>query len=164
MQAEPDSARLLKADAAMIDTLRAWFDSEEAVTNWGGPDFRFPFSRESFRQDCRWPELNSYALLDESNTIVGFGQFYPSNNYVRIARIGVNPDSRQRGYGRLLMLMLMTEGRRVLGLSDCCLFVMKDNVAASALYHSLGFEIADFPVDARLANVCEFMILKGHAE
>ena len=43
-----------------IEAVMTWFPDAEAVNSWGGPGFRFPFSPDSFREDCKLDQRRDY--------------------------------------------------------------------------------------------------------
>lgn len=142
---------------ADFDTLMGWFTTAADVQRWGGPDFRHPFTAESFRRDCHWPEMASYSLRDVNGMLQAFGQFYARDGHINLARIAVHPASRGQGIGRELVRRLMAAGRAALALQSWSLYVDRDNIAAIRCYRSLGFEIRPDPPGQKLAEVCFFM-------
>jgi ribosomal protein S18 acetylase RimI-like enzyme len=148
---------LITAQSADIDALMSWFPDQASVANWGGPNFRHPFNRETFREDCRWQTMASFVLRDEDTLQLGFGQLYERSGRTHLARISVNPEHRRRGIGQILVRKLMEEGERLLGLPDFSLFVLTDNPVACRLYTSLGFTIAEFPKGAPMRYICYYM-------
>ena len=150
------SATLVVADESHIVELLGWFQTNRDVVSWGGPMFRVPFTPESFAEDCRWRELDSFALIDDGR-MVAFGQYYLSYDAVRLARLAVSPGHRRQGYGEILIRELIGKGVKALKVSRACLFVMRDNEPALTLYQKLGFEIADYPPDAEMGDDCYFM-------
>ena len=140
-----------------MDALMAWFSSAAEVDVWGGPKFRYPFTPETFRTDCHWPEMASYCLRDADGGMCGFGQFYDRNGYMNLARLIVAPEQRGRGLGSELVTRLMDVAAEELTLDDFSLFVYRDNTPALKLYQSLGFEIQEYPPDQILAEKCFFL-------
>lgn len=151
------SAALLPADEGHIVELMSWFADGRELADWGGPDFQLPFTPETFDRDCRWRELASFVLLTEARQMVAFGQYYLSYDAVRLARLAVSPRHRRQGFGELLIDKLIEEGVQALGVSSACLFVIRSNESAFALYRKLGFEIAEYPPDAAMGDNCYFM-------
>ncbi len=148
---------LERADEATIDALMAWFGNPADVTAWGGPKFRFPFTPESFREDCHWPDMATFRLCDPDGRFCGFGQFYERNGRINLARLIVEPSRRGQGIGRRLVTMLMAVGPELLPLHEFSLFVYRNNRAALECYRSLGFEIGDYPDDQILADECYYL-------
>jgi ribosomal protein S18 acetylase RimI-like enzyme len=133
--------------------IMGWFPSLESCRVWGGPEFRFPFTAESFRADCHL-ELPSFALLDAGGTLCGFGQYYLRAGRCHLARLVIAPAHRGRGLGTRLIELLAQAGQAALGVSECSLFVSPANTAAMALYQRLGFARAEYPGDSGLTGSC----------
>ena len=157
MANEDEHWQLVEAIDADIDELMTWFGNAEDVVIWGGPKFRFPFTPESFREDCHWGEMASFSLRDGDDLQAGFGQIYDRNGRINLARLIVHPARRGQGIGRRLVEMLMAVGPGLLPLPEYSLFVFRSNEAALSCYISVGFEISDYPDDQILADQCYFL-------
>ena len=155
--ADSDGWRLRKAGERDLEILMTWFENRDDVVIWGGPKFRYPFTAQSFREDCHWPEMASYSLRNPARQFCAFGQFYNRNERINLARLVVHPQQRRRGIGRHLVASLMKVGRRSLPLNEFSLFVYRDNLPALECYRSLGFEITDYPPDEILAERCYYL-------
>jgi len=57
-----------------IDELMTWFPDAASVDIWGGPEFRFPFTRKTFVKDCGIKKMISYSLRAPDGRMVAFGQ------------------------------------------------------------------------------------------
>ncbi len=159
---DADGWALDRAGPADIAVLRGWFPDDAAVRVWGGPNFRAPFTTESFAEDCHWPAMDSFCLRepgrDAGLSMVAFGQLYDRNGRINLARLIAHPDRRGEGIGRRLVGLMMVAGARLLPLDEYSLFVYRDNAAALACYRAMGFEInADYPADQALADECYFL-------
>ena len=134
-----------------------WFPDARSVDIWGGPEFRFPFTRESFVEDCRIDIMDTYALRDPDGQLAAFGQSYVRDGRGHLARLIVNPDMRRRGAGSMLIELIIAslEGRRAF--DEYSLFVYRDNAPAYRCYVSLGFTVTDYPEDAVMADKCYFL-------
>lgn len=152
------SRSLTTARSTDIDALMPWFTDEVGATSWGGPQFRYPFTRESFHEDCHWHDMDTFVLRDATGLLVGFGQLYERSNRIHLARIGVCPERRGCGIGRELVRALLDEGRRIFELPEYSLFVRKDNPVASKLYSGMGFIRSEFPPGAPMQDICYYMI------
>lgn len=141
-----------------VDELMTWFPDRESVNVWGGPTFRYPFTRETFLDDCRWREFHTCRLQDETGMFSAFGQIGERYGRSHFARLIANPDLRGRGVGRALMLHLMDEARRIHRNVEFGLFVYRDNEPALSCYRSVGFEVTEYPVDAPMPEKCLYMI------
>ena len=148
---------LTTAESDDIDRLMSWFSNAAEVDVWGGPKFRYPYTTDTFRTDCHWPEMASYCLRDADGTMCAFGQYYDRNGYMNLARLIVAPKHRGRGLGRELVTRLMQVAAESLALDEFSLFVYRDNAPALKLYQSLGFEIQEYPPDQILADKCYFL-------
>ena len=147
--------QLRAATEADFDVLMTWFPRAEDVDVWGGPRFRFPFTRETFLEDCHWPGMLS-SVLSEESTVLAFGQYYERHGRINLARLVVSPEHRRQGLGRRLVEGLMAESRRHYDLTEFSLFVLRDNAAALDCYVACGFRIADYPEDD-MADVCYYL-------
>ena len=148
-----------RAQPADMDRLRSWFPDDEAVRVWGGPNFRTPFTAETFVEDCHWPEMASFCLREPGDkTMVAFGQLYDRNGRINLARLIARPGRRGQGIGKRLVGLMMVAGKRLLPLDEYSLFVYRDNEPAIRCYRAMGFQINDdYPDDQILADECYFM-------
>ncbi|MDJ0941376.1 MAG: GNAT family N-acetyltransferase [Woeseiaceae bacterium] len=149
--------RLTPADAGDFDELMRWFRTADDVKTWGGPRFRFPFSRATFREDCHWPGMATYVLRDTASELVAFGQFYNRSGRINFARLVAHPNRRGQGIGRRLLEGLMRVSPAQFDLDEFSLFVYRDNMPALCCYESMGFEIQDYPPDQILADECFYL-------
>lgn len=140
-----------------IAELMGWFDGEDDVVVWGGPGFRYPFTRASFFEDIHWGRMLSYSLRSPDGSLVGFGQLYDRDQHIHLARLIVAPASRGQGAGRRLIEMLMQAGSSHMPHDRYSLFVFRDNKPAYECYRSLGFEVGEYPKDMPHADVCYFL-------
>ena len=153
MLGEPVS--LGRATPAHVLEIMGWFPSAASCRIWGGPEFRFPFTAESFRADCHL-ELPSFALLDAAGTVCGFGQYYLRAGRCHLARLAIAPSLRGRGLGSRLIELLSEAGKAALGVEHCSLFVAIANTAAMTLYRRLGFAHAAYSGDP--IPGCHYMV------
>ena len=149
---------LVRVTESDVDELMTWFPNRESVDIWGGPVFRFPFTRDTFFEDCRWTEFDTYRLQDEEKRFAAFGQIGERYGRSHFARLVANPAMRGRGVGTRLMNHLMDEARRLHNNTEFGLFVYKDNEPALGCYQSVGFEITDYPDDAPMPDKCHYLI------
>jgi len=91
------------ATDADIDTVMTWFPHAESVLIWGGPKFRFPFTAETFREDCRVDRMDSYCLRNPAGELAAFGQSYERDGRGHLARLVSNPERRGTGAGKQLI-------------------------------------------------------------
>ena len=152
-----DGWTLRKASSSDIEALLQWFPTFDDVNVWGGPSFRYPFTRDSFFADLYWGEMASFCLFDPANDFVAFGQVYDRDERIHLARLVVAPEMRGQGSGKRLVEMLMEAGREVYPRDEVSLFVFRANTPAYECYKSLGFEIQPYPDDMPHADVCYYL-------
>jgi ribosomal protein S18 acetylase RimI-like enzyme len=140
-----------------IHELMGWFPDARSVDIWGGPRFRYPFTLESFRLDCRLDEMLSYCLRDPGGALAGFGQVYERDDRGHLARLITHPNRRRQGIGRRLIEMLCTAARQSRSYNEYSLFVYRDNEAAYRCYLTTGFVVRDYPDDAPMKERCYFL-------
>ena len=108
MTIEQDGWCLKPASDPDIDELMGRFPDAASVDIWGGPEFRFPFTRESFCEDCHLEKvLQSFSLHDPDGRMASFGQLYNRQERGHLARLISNPDMRRKGAGRRLIALLI---------------------------------------------------------
>ena len=144
-----------------FDVVMTWFPDAESVDRWGGPDFRFPFTRQSFMEDCRTDVMESYVLRNPDGQRVAFGQSYERTGRGHLARLVVNPLLRRQGAGRRLIEMIVASLEERYAYDEYSLFVYRDNTPAYQCYLSLRFVVTDYPEDGLLADKCYFLTMKS---
>ena len=141
-----------------IDELMGWFPDGQSVDIWGGPKFRFPFTRESFREDCHLENvMQSYSLRGPGARMAAFGQLYNRQERGHLARLIANPEMRRQGAGRRLIGLLIRVAREEHGFKECSLFVYRHNIPAYRCYLDLGFTVQAYPDDAKMKDKCYFL-------
>ena len=140
-----------------FDEVMTWFPDAASVDIWSGPEFRFPFTRESFHEDCRTGEMESYALRDPGGRTAAFGQSYDREGRGHLARLVANPRMRRQGVGSMFIELIIASLEQRYAFDEYSLFVYRDNVPAYECYVSLGFAVTDYPVGAAMADRCYFM-------
>ncbi|MBD1584527.1 GNAT family N-acetyltransferase [Pseudoalteromonas sp. S16_S37] len=148
---------LVLAADAHIKQLMTWFNSELQLTQWAGPNFRYPFDLETFRADLHADQLTSCALQSQQGTLAAFGQFYMRFGRCHLARLVVNPKQRGQGVANLLLNALCKRGLQFLNVEQCGLFVYKDNLSAIQAYEKFGFVIHQSP-EHDLIEHCVYMV------
>jgi ribosomal protein S18 acetylase RimI-like enzyme len=146
-----------QATSSDIDQLMSWFSSKKEVSIWGGPGFRYPYTRETFHEDVRWREMATKCVRDSEGRFLAFGQFYNRFDRINLARLVVHPDMRGCGIGRILVSLLMNAARPLFPLTEFSLFVYRDNTPALECYKSMGFVIQDYPNEMRMRDVCFYL-------
>lgn len=151
---------LVPAVESDLDELMTWLPDRSSTSIWGGPVFRFPFTRDTFFSDCRWNEFATYRLNDEAGTFVAFGQIGERYDRSHLARLIANPDMRGEGVGSRLVMHLLGEASRLYNHEECGLFVYRHNAPALHCYQSAGFKVVDYPNDAPMPDECFYLIRK----
>jgi len=137
-----------------------WFEDEASTIRWAGPNFRYPYTIETFSADLNLDKLSSWGLLNDVGGVMAFGQFYLRLEKCHLGRLVVNPHFRGGGVGSDLIQLLGTQGRAELGVQDCSLFVLESNLIALKLYRSSGFVAQDYPDEMPLEK-CLYMVRPG---
>jgi ribosomal protein S18 acetylase RimI-like enzyme len=153
--------QLIEATEAHVPQIMTWFPTEDSCRVWGGPEFRFPFTAETFLADSKLTSMPSYALVRESAEVCGFGQFYLRVARCHLSRLAVAPAYRGQGLGTQLIEMLLQEGKKTLGVTQGSLFVHVTNTSAIALYERLGFIRSPYPEPGVGIQNSHYMILSG---
>ena len=146
--------------------LMNWFTDARSVNVWGGPKFRYPFSAETFREDCHWGRMATFVLESPGGDLAAFGQVYERYHRINLARLIVRfdrrvvvprPDLRGQGVGGRLVELLIEVGPSVVDRPELSLFVYRDNTPALECYQQAGFRIRDYPLDAPMGDVCFYL-------
>lgn len=100
--------------------------------------FPSPWSEEDLKTALNSGGRLRCLGLSENARLIGWGCFAAGFSEAHLMTVAVHPDLRRRGYGRQLMQSLMQAA------SDCGAKYMelecrRSNLAAQALYKSLGF-------------------------
>lgn len=140
-----------------LGELMSWFHDAAEVDIWGGPRFRFPFTKASFRKDCHWGRMPGFRLNSPAGEFSAFGQMYQRYGRINLARLVVNPGMRGQGVGRRLVGLLMEMGPQLFPADEFSLFAYRHNAAALGCYRSMGFVIRDYPEGARMADQCYYL-------
>ena len=140
-----------------IDELMGWFPDAASVDIWGGPRFRYPFTRKTFVKDCGIEKMVSYSLRNPGGSMVAFGQRYVRDDRAHLARLIASPAARRQGYGRKLIEELIDTVRREGKHTDVSLFVYRHNEPAYRCYLQLGFRVQPYPEKARMREQCYFL-------
>ncbi|MDH3621475.1 MAG: GNAT family N-acetyltransferase [Gammaproteobacteria bacterium] len=152
---------LAPAADADFDEIMTWFPDADSVDIWGGPNFRYPFTGETFREDCRIDLMSSFALRSNDGRLAAFGQSYERDGRGHLARLVSNPSSRGQGAGKQLIRMTIAALENIHGYDEYSLFVYRHNVPAYRCYLSLGFRVVAYPDDAPMPDKCFFLTRKA---
>ena len=126
--------------------LMSWFENQQQIIDWAGPDFRYPFEKDSFAQNLMLDARPSFALIADDSSMVAFGQYYQRLGKCHLARLVVKPSARGQGIVTKLLTRLCARGLKELALTDCSLFVMAHNNKAINAYLAAGFIIEPYPL------------------
>ena len=140
-----------------LDRLMGWFTDARSVNLWGGPKFRYPFSPETFREDCHWGRMATFILESPGGEFAAFGQVYERYRRINLARLIVHPELRGQGVGGRLVELLIDVGPRIVDRPELSLFVYRDNTPALECYQQAGFRIQDYPLDASMGDLCFYL-------
>ncbi|WP_152088096.1 GNAT family N-acetyltransferase [Pseudoalteromonas sp. A25] len=151
---------LVLAKDAHIAQLMAWFKNEPQLTEWAGPNFRYPFEPKSFKADLQTDRITSCALQSQQGLLLAFGQFYMRFGRCHLARLVVNPEQRGQGVANLLLNALCKRGLQSLNAKQCGLFVYNDNHSAIHAYEKFGFVIHQSP-EHELVEHCVYMVMSS---
>lgn len=151
---------LLPLQEAEIDEVMTWFPDAESINIWGGPGFRFPFTGETFRADCRLDVMRSWVLRNPDGQLAAFGQAYERYGRGHLARLVSSPHQRRQGAGRRLIEKIIESLEESQEYEEYSLFVFRDNAPAYQCYLSLGFVVGDYPADAPMPDKCYFLTRK----
>lgn len=149
--------KLTIATQQHITALMTWFPSEQALSLWSGPGFRYPFTEQTFKDDLKLSTLPSFVLLNDNDELVAFGQFYLRLNRCHLGRLVVKPSERGNGIAAILIQHLSELGCERLNTNQLSLFVYSHNQSAAKAYQKLGFVLAQYP-EAMQINSCLYMI------
>ncbi|MBN4055488.1 GNAT family N-acetyltransferase [bacterium AH-315-K03] len=134
-----------------------WFASESELYVWAGPDFRYPFDQQSFKDDLKLNHLHSFSLINASEDLISFGQCYLRMGKCHLARLVVSPHFRGQGMVQVLMQKLIEFGESELGVNSSSLFVLRKNRRAISSYKKFGFTVAVYPENIPIDD-CLYML------
>lgn len=149
-------------DLHIIEVM-TWFDSEEKLRSWAGPNFTYPYSQASFKEDLILNSLKSFSLISSSHfsndeKFLAFGQCYRRVGRCHLGRLVVSPQHRGEGIIANLIKLLIEYGLQSLAVDEASLFVLKDNKSAINAYLKYGFAFAEYPETMPLQG-CHYMTL-----
>lgn len=136
--------KLITTTQNQFRQLMSWFPDRRSCELWASPAFPFPFTETIFMEHVH-PELPSFSLMGDDQEWLGFGQYYLRVGRCHLARLVIAPQHRGHGLGAFLVRGLCRRGGRKLGIGECSLFVLPDNLPAARLYRRLGFAEATYP-------------------
>ncbi|MBE6564388.1 MAG: ribosomal-protein-alanine N-acetyltransferase [Ruminococcaceae bacterium] len=101
--------------------------------------FSMPWSKDELSAELALP-YKRVLVGEEEGNVVGYGIFSCLFDQWEVERVGVSPDCRRSGWGRMLMEPICAELKAQEGGGTLFLEVRASNTGALALYRSLGFE------------------------
>lgn len=152
-----DNWALVSSSQSDIEEMMSWFKTGDDINIWGGPTFRFPFTRDSFFHDLYWGRMASFSLRNADDKLAAFGQLYERFACINLARLVVNPDMRGHGVGKKLVQALMDEAPARFGKDRFSLFVYRENTPAYECYKAMGFVVTPYPAGVEHADVCYYL-------
>lgn len=155
---EQQPAALRCCNEADLTELMTWFETREHCEMWGGPNFEFPFTAETFRRDTRWASVNSFGFDDDLGRLLGFGQIHEKFGRIHITRIVIRRGNRGGGLGSALLNGLLENGAKKFPGKEYSLYVNCDNDRAFSCYRKAGFSVAESPIEDAGFDDCVFMV------
>jgi ribosomal protein S18 acetylase RimI-like enzyme len=143
---------------ADLTELMTWFETGANCEIWGGPNFEFPFTTETFRRDTRWASVDSFSFDDDLGRLLGFGQIHEKIGRIHITRIVIRRGERGAGLGSTLLNGLLEKGAERFPGKEYSLYVNKDNDGALSCYRKAGFSVVERPLEDAGFDDCIFMV------
>ncbi|QQX82532.1 GNAT family N-acetyltransferase [Shewanella sp. KX20019] len=139
------NAQLMCPKEQHLEEMLTWFTDKQALFDWAGPNFRYPYSLTSFSEDLALSKLASFSLVSDTHQLIGFGQFYRRIDRCHLGRIVISPKWRGKGFAKILIEQLNAKGLKTLNVGQSSLFVLSHNHQAIYTYRKLGFVQSDYP-------------------
>lgn len=137
--------------------MMGWFSNEHELTDWSGPNFRYPLKLPSFVEDLKLNTLSSFAFVSNESEFLAFGQYYQRLGKCHLGRLIVNPKFRGKGIASKLIHNICELGLKELKVQECSLFVLAHNDNAIKTYEKFGFSFVNYPDEIPLDN-CLYMV------
>ncbi|WP_394203631.1 GNAT family N-acetyltransferase [Shewanella waksmanii] len=146
-----------------VGVLMSWIEDKQALFQWAGPGFRYPYDLASFSEDLQLDKMESYGLVD-GEKLLAFGQWYSRWQCRHLSRLIVAPDYRgkrinqQKVSHHLINGLIEQAGRSdpQLVKQPSSLFVLADNGPAVRAYQQLGFRACS-PLEPIPIENCLYM-------
>jgi ribosomal-protein-alanine N-acetyltransferase len=125
----PNGVQLRTMTAADVDALMPFEHIMFGTESW---------SRSAYLEEINDKELRYYVVAEADGQLLGDAGLLTVDETAQIVTVGVLPQARRQGIGRLLVRELVAEARRR-DAEEVLLEVRVDNDAAKKLYESEGF-------------------------
>lgn len=141
--------------------VKDWFSNRHEIYTWGGPNMTYPMADSDFLKRLTEVHLKSFCLLNDTQQLAAFGQYYRRLDHHHLGRLAVNPKHRGQGLGKTLIRLILEHAFLEQSAKGASLFVFRDNKVAYDCYRSLGFMETDYPEDPFPGNMqnCAYMVL-----
>ncbi len=153
--------KLQKFTKSDCDRLISWVPSDSFLLQWAGPNYTFPLNASQLTDALNQTEgerpayFMFKAVEIESQLTIGHIELINVDYQLQqghIARVLVGSKAhRRKGYGRLMMNLMVEFAYKNLGLNTLTLGVFDFNQSAILCYQSIGFE----PIEYR-KKICKF--------
>jgi ribosomal protein S18 acetylase RimI-like enzyme len=150
-------AQLVSPEPEHLEQMLTWFTDTQAVFDWAGPNFRYPYNLSSFTADLTLDKLASFVLVSDKKQLLGFGQYYRRIDRCHLGRIIISPQWRGNGLAKMLIEQLTAKGLKAFNVEQSSLFVLSHNHQALYTYLKLGFVQSEYPAAIPLQH-CLYMI------
>ena len=140
-----------------ISEIMSWFENEQQLKIWSGPNFRYPFDQTTFIEDLNLDSLDSFVLISDDFQLLAFGQCYKRVSRCHLGRLVVAPKWRGKGVIIKFITLISEYGMNKFNVQDCSLFVLEKNRPAIKAYEKIGFITTNYPDVIPLDN-CLYMI------
>lgn len=115
--------------------------SQKEFLFWTGPRFSYPMIQDEFIDHCN-DSSRMWWVLKKGLEVLGVGELQKiGDQKVKLSRIYVFKAYRGKGYGKILIHLLMQKTKPIEGKLTFMLNVFEDNKIALNLYQQLGFKI-----------------------
>lgn len=110
----------------------------DSITKLEEKCFLQPWNKEQCLYELNENPFSTGYIVEEEGDIKGYAFLWVTFEIAQLARIGVAPSSRKKGYGKFLMQALLEKSKEA-GCEFFSLEVRESNEAARKMYESLGF-------------------------
>jgi ribosomal protein S18 acetylase RimI-like enzyme len=139
-----------------LRVVASWITTARDCELWAGWRVRFPIDLESLPSSISFSKDRAYSLTDDCDRLLAFGQLLPRGSRAHLGRLIVDPETRGKGYGEVLVQALMQEARKE-PFECLSLNVDIENTPAISLYLKLGFRDAARPSDEPASPESRYM-------